>query len=175
MSLKLNKIFAAVFFVLAIALILTPDIVAPVCRPVMTDEANAPKCEMNKCEPNMDKGSNADNMSKEPMKSKPMKAKHMKCKWMGEAVKATGIIMMALAVALFTLKNADIRKGIVAANILLGLQAVIHIVFIGGCMNPQMPCRTHTIPTVILISGIYTVLSFYYLVRIKKDVVNQDN
>lgn len=173
MSLKVNKIFAAVFFVLAIALILTPDIVAPVCRPVMTDGADTSKCDINKCEPNMDKSSNmadADNISKEPMKSKPMK-----CKWMGEAVKATGIIMMALAVALFTLKNADIRKGIVAANILLGLQAVIHIIFIGGCMNARMPCRTHTVPTVILISGIYTVLSFYYLVRIKKDVINQDN
>ena len=178
MSLKMNKIFAAVFFVLALALTLTPNVIAPVCKPVPVDGKEVSKCET--CGPAMgmddkDMAKDSNMADKKDMSKEPMKVKPMKCKWFGEAVKATGILMMALAVGLFTLKNADIRKGVVLANILLGLQAIIHIVFIGGCMNAKMPCRAHTIPAVILISGIYTVLSFYYLVRIKKDVVNQDN
>lgn len=170
MASKTNKIFAAVFFVLALILTLTPSLIAPVCNPVV-DKASILKCESDM---KMSEGSNMS--SSKNMKKEPMKLRYMKCKWFGEAVKATGIIMTALAVALFTLSSSDIRKGIVVANILLGLQAIIHIIFIGGCMKPTMPCRAHTIPVVILISGIYIVLSFYYLVKAKKeDAVNKDS
>lgn len=171
----MNKIFSIVFFALALIVILTPSFIAPVCGP-MSNDMGGSKC-MSDTEMKCDLAMKSDNnmkadtgMDKEPMKHK----KYMKCHWMGEAIKATGITMAALAVALFTLKNPEIRKGIIVGNILSGLQLIMHIFFIGGCMKPTMPCRTRTIPTVILVAGIYIITSFYYLVRTKNNVINQD-
>jgi len=88
----------------------------------------------------------------------------MKCHWMGEAVKGIGIAMAVLAAVFLILRNSVAAVGIAASNIVLGILALLMpLKLIGTCKMSDMHCNLHTKPAILLVAGLYTLISCIYV------------
>lgn len=178
MSVGLKRVFAAIFVVLGILMFLVPSHIAPVCPLPVSDmqkamsnsiegkmEAgiNSKDCKTEECEPSM----NDDKAVKDETMKKPMRCYHT-----GNAVKSVGVMMVLLGVLFFFIGNRDVLTGISISSIALGLLPVLFVHIIGVCMNPNMRCRTLTVPAVYLLSGLYIVMNVVFIIRnVKNGIV----
>lgn len=88
----------------------------------------------------------------------------MKCHWMGEAVKGIGIAIAVLAAVFLILRNSVAAVGIAASNIVLGILALLMpLKLIGTCKMSDMHCNLHTKPAILLVAGLYTLISCIYV------------
>lgn len=166
MSVGLKRVFAVVFIVLGILMFLVPSHIAPVCPIPVSDMAkpmdNVGECTIQDCQSSMN-----DKVAKDEVVKKPMRCYHT-----GKAVKTVSIMIVLLGLVFFFVGNRDILTGISISNIALGVLPVLFIHIIGVCMNPNMRCRTLTVPAVYLLSGVYMIMNVVFIVRnVKNGIV----
>ena len=79
--------------------------------------------------------------------------KIMKCFWTSRAEIAVALILLSLAAAAFASKEKSTLATVAALSIAASLVAAALPAFlIGGCMKPDMACRTTTFPAIDLIA-----------------------
>lgn len=95
----------------------------------------------------------------------------MKCHWMNQVVKGIAVVMFVMSVLLIFVKSRAFACGLVFANIPVGCYAgMVAWRLIGGCKMHDMACNLYTRPAVYLISGLYVLLSLFYLLRFRDDL-----
>lgn len=88
--------------------------------------------------------------------------KFMKCHWTSQAVKGISILMIFVGALASFIKEEGVFK--LLAPIGMGISAlIIGIVtsLIGTCMKPDMVCNLGFKPTMLLIAGIYFLMSAF--------------
>lgn len=77
----------------------------------------------------------------------------MKCHWMGQAEIGVGGMIAVLGIALLLTSSPQTRLGLSEGIAAAGVVALLlPTVLIGGCGTETMPCRSLTIPCLIVIS-----------------------
>ena len=78
--------------------------------------------------------------------------KIMKCFWTSRAEIAIALILASLAVcALVSKEKAALRTAAAVSIVTSLMAAALPALLIGGCMKPDMACRTTTFPAIYLI------------------------
>lgn len=86
--------------------------------------------------------------------------KFMKCHWMGKAVFGSGILVILFGIIYTIAKKGSSRLIVSVCNFCLSLYiCALPAFLIGGCMKPEMACRTKTIPAVYFVTIIYLAVS----------------
>lgn len=89
----------------------------------------------------------------------------MKCHWMGRSAMGAGALIAILGAA-YTYVCSNKAKSALAFSLLLqGLYIIaLEAFLIGGCKNPMMACRAHTMPVLYVLAGLVIVLSLIALI-----------
>lgn len=89
----------------------------------------------------------------------------MKCHWMGRSAMGAGALI-AIHGAAYTYVCSNKAKSALAFSLLLqGLYTIaLEAFLIGGCKNPMMACRAHTMPVLYVLAGLVIVLSLIALI-----------
>ncbi len=93
----------------------------------------------------------------------------MACFWGSQACQGLALCAIALGLVLLVLSfvkecKSSFQAGLGTANLLLG--AIVYVVlvrFIGGCKNPEMGCRLHTLPAYVMMALVFVLLGLVYL------------
>ena len=92
----------------------------------------------------------------------------MACHWAGRMVTACALLLLALSIAHFIFKDLKAKA---AADLSVGLTALMTLLTPGMIINlcgmPEMMCRAHTQPWVIVLSAVIIVAAAFdaFLVR----------
>ncbi|MDR2105639.1 MAG: DUF4418 family protein [Deferribacteraceae bacterium] len=77
----------------------------------------------------------------------------MRCHWSAQAEIGVGGLIFALSIFLFVSKNPVSRSAYSVSIALTGVLALlIPNYLLGGCMHPEMACRTTAFPAITVIS-----------------------
>lgn len=93
----------------------------------------------------------------------------MACFWGGQACRGLALAAIGLGLVLLVLSFVNkcpnsFQAGLGTANLLLGALVYLVLVhFIGGCKNPEMGCRLHTLPAYTLMALVFALLGLFYL------------
>lgn len=89
----------------------------------------------------------------------------MKCHWMGRSAMGIGVVIAILGAAYTYVCSSKAKSALAFASLLLGLYTIaVEAFLIGGCKNPMMVCRAHTMPVLYVLAGIVIVLSVAALI-----------
>ena len=113
-----------------------------------------------------------------PLTFLPNCGEGMPCFFTAHGEPGVGGVIAVLGLLLLVFKNPSVRLGLSAAAALNGILALLLPgVLIGVCHNPDMSCRTLTLPALLILSGLVTVVSVVnvvYLWKITKGAHQND-
>lgn len=79
--------------------------------------------------------------------------RYMKCHWALEAVKAPAIILIVVAVLEWFAGSRQARRSLSLVGAVTALTVILlTLVFIGGCMKPEMACQSRAFPAVNILA-----------------------
>jgi hypothetical protein len=145
---------APLIFLIGLGYILIPVYVFPICEfadrePAVMEQAMMEPAVMD---PHMAGHSVSAGHS-------PEEGGHMVCYYTWRAEIGVGLAVMAGALALL-LSGAAARRGVfVMLSALAAIGALYPTVLIGVCPGASMPCRTGTLPALVILSGLLLALS----------------
>lgn len=154
-----NRIFilAGIFVILGLLIAITPWYLFPICGAGSSSAASS----------GMTMGTESSHQM--AMTS----GTHMKCWYTGEAETGVGAILVLTGLALLVLQRRVPQKVFGILAIILGIGTVlIPTIIIGVCKAPDAPCRTGTLPALVLF-GILTLITGLYLVLAKEEISSQ--
>ena len=100
--------------------------------------------------------------------------KKMACYYTGKAVIGIGILIVALGVVYFFLKNKGTRLGIAIAEFFTsGLVLAFPLKLTGLCKMSDMACRVKTLPALIVVSILLVIVSLIDIFFLAKGVKSE--
>lgn len=95
--------------------------------------------------------------------------KVMKCHWTAQAELGIGLLIFALGVLLIIFKSKETQTALSLVGFISGILALLFpTVLIGGCMKPEMACRTHAFPAIYAISVLLIIISVVHIMYLRK-------
>lgn len=89
----------------------------------------------------------------------------MKCHWMGRSAMGAGALIAILGAAYAYVCSNKAKSALAFSLLLQGLYTIaLEAFLIGGCKNPMMACRAHTMPVLYVLAGLVIVLSLISLI-----------
>ncbi|MFV0528326.1 MAG: DUF4418 family protein [Lachnospiraceae bacterium] len=88
----------------------------------------------------------------------------MKCFWSGRIVWSLGILLVILAILFLFIQSTEIRLGLSIG--ILGLSVytlLVPTVLIGVCAGAHMPCRSGTLPAVLIAGAALLIISVIHI------------